>query len=719
MAGAAGMLHDLGKYTPCFQKMLTGARIKCPHAIHGALAVVEDPTGQKRAQAYPVAAIIAAHHAGLKDSGELKELLLAKDQRSEDRAALQAFWAVALVDQPGILAALRSVPASKSHPRVDLQIRMLLSCLVDADRLDTAGRRNVQLPLNAEKRLAQLERHLTGLASGATESGTAASVLAARASVQEACRASASREEKLFSLSVPTGGGKTLAAMRFALERAVAQPEEYRRIVVVIPYLSIIEQNAQVYRRVFGEESVLEHHSGAIFSVRPAVGDAQATHFLPQDEESSSATDPALAMHRPETENWDAPMIVTTSVRFFESLFSNHPSDLRRVHNLARSIIILDEVQTLPRRLLAPLLAILRELTEQWGCTLLMMTATQPAFEQRAGDGGTWLWPRGTVREIIPEPAALHRALQRVRIEWRLAGSVSWCDLATELLDHAQALCVVNIRDHAATLYGLLCAAGGDRLEDIFHLSTRMCAQHRLDVLGRIRLRLENGHPCLVVSTQLIEAGVDLDFPLAYRALGPLDAIIQVAGRVDREGKATGKAGKPAGRLIVFKTEDGKTPPNEYAEATGVTQALASSRDLQPDDLIAMHYYFERYYGEADANGRGEDLAAMRGDRVLKFKTLSDQFEMISSRTRDVFVPYAAGAVFITDLMQSHHLDHRLLRSLQRFVVGLQPWEFDAARRAGLIVESALGSELWICSTAAYDQQLGMLTRQDNEQLIV
>ena len=234
----------------------------------------------------------------------------------------------------------------------------------------------------------------------------------------------------LLSLAVPTGGGKTLAAMRFALERSFAEPEQFRCIIVVIPYLSIIEQNAEVYRSVFGGDAVFEHHSGAVYALSPKAVHGQDTgHFQARKEDETSSR----LTQRPETENWDSPVIVTTSVRFFETLFSNHPSDLRRVHNIARSIILLDEVQTLPRRLLAPLLAMLRELAADSGCAVVMATATQPAFEAQKTSQECYAWPRGTVSPIIAPALAkrMQDALQRVRIEWRLGTPTAWDHLAT------------------------------------------------------------------------------------------------------------------------------------------------------------------------------------------------------------------------------------------------------------------------------------------------
>jgi CRISPR-associated endonuclease/helicase Cas3 len=734
MASMAGLLHDYGKYTECFQKMIREGRGRCPHSIHGAIAARQFrlPRGEPSHNwAMPVVRAIAAHHAGLLDDAELRSKTNA-GLRSKARPGRQApdpdgyaataekIRPIAFRDEPAIERILDASAPPSAHCSQDLLTRILLSCLVDADRLDTARRTNVQAPLRASERLEQLLLHLNDLHAQAVARGGNKTVLDTRDQVQELCRMASHTSARLLSLAVPTGGGKTLATMRFSLERAAARPEETRRIIVVIPYLSIIEQNAEVYRKIFGDDAIFEHHSGAVYALSPKdVHGENIGQFEPRKE---SDTDANLPLKRLETENWDAPVIVTTSVRLFESLFSNHPSDLRRIHNIARSIIVLDEVQTLPRRLLSPLLGMLRELTEHWGCTVVMATATQPAFEARLPKHESYAWPKGTVTPIIPPEVAtqMHSDLRRVHIEWRIDRPTSWDELSAEMLTQPQALCVVNLRQHAARLYDTL-RLNADEIqrEGIFHLSTRMCAQHRLDVLAVIRDRLKKGLPCLVVSTQLIEAGVDVDFPIAFRALGPLDAIIQVAGRVDREGRLTAATGEPAGRLIVFESEDGKTPPYEYKEATAVTAGLAREGNVQTDDLAAMQSYFERYYGDADEQTRGEHLARMRDDNELAFATLADQFEMINSRTKDVFVAYKEGKELIRQLEKAHHLDVQLLRKLQRYSVGLQPWEFEEARKK-TIYEVFPGSDVWVCSNAAYEQYgRGLLTEQAVEGLIV
>ncbi len=697
LAKWSGLLHDYGKYTDCFQRRIVTGKGKCPHAIHGAAMAfggsAADPIGLR---APHIGFAIAGHHAGMPDRDVLK------DRADKSRAEAVELLERASRDLPEVGSLLRAgAPVlEKVGERFDLFTRMLFSCLVDADRLDTAGRAIAQEPLRAAERLEALLRHVSQLTGGSDQ------VRAERKEVLEDCLAAAAFPERLLSLSVPTGGGKTLAAMAFALKRAALDPEQYRRIIVVIPYLSIIEQNAEVYARIFGNEAILEHHSGSFERLQ----ERDTQHFAPQGEGEDVYQQDGK---RPETENWDAPLIVTTSVRFFESLFSNHPSDLRRVHNIARSIVILDEVQVLPRPLLGPLLDVMEELSKDWGCTFVMSTATKPAFEKPEEAGAKDLrWARGTVREIVRDPAELHRRLRRVAIDWRIREAVDWPEVAGWMLGERQALCVVNVRDHAAKLFEQLREARGED-PSLFHLSTRMCPAHRLDVIAAIRKRLQDGAPCLVVSTQLIEAGVDLDFPVAFRALGPLDSIVQVAGRADREGTLTDSLGAPGGRLIVFKPVDHRMPPNEYSHAAGVTEALAASRSIQPDDLEAMASFFERYYGEADL---GSKLVELR--KGAKFAALSDAFEMISSRTQDVFVPYGDGKRFIDELYAVGVLTGELRRKLQRYQVGLPPWEFQEAKRAG-VTELRPESNVWIAGDALYDPEMGLIPSQGAASLIL
>lgn len=719
LARLGGMLHDYGKYTDCFQRMLATGNGRCQHAIHGALLSY---LGTGAAGAKPclshVASAIAGHHAGLPDAtGEGRTLVV---RLKDDNYRREAFDLLdrATRDCPGLRQAIETLPQmrlTEQEPKaaqLDLYTRMLCSCLVDADRLDSAGHTPEQSPLRAEDRLPLLLAHLEELARRPGDD----LLRTMRRQVLEDCLAASSSQSRLFSLSVPTGGGKTLAAMAFALRRAKLQPERFRRVIVVIPFLSIIEQNAAVYSAIFGRDAILEHHSGSFVKLRQA--DEQFVAAETQDEEDGFQHSGL----RNATENWDAPLIVTTSVRFFESLFSNHPGDLRRVHNIARSIVILDEVQTLPRRLLGPLLGMIRELAEDWGVDFVFSTATQPGFERRSAKPDL-RWAPGTLTEIVRDPAPLRTALKRAEIRWEIDHSVTWPQVAERALSQSQSLAIVNLRNHASELYREVLRAASERGIDagaIFHLSTRMCAAHRLRKLAEIRGRLSGGKPCYVISTQLVEAGVDVDFPLVLRALAPLDSVVQAAGRADREGRLTTQLGRPGGEVVVFVPEDNGMPPNEYAEAAGITetmakQALEDGNSIQVDSAEAMNQYFERYYGGGD-KVLGKDLVDLRQSQ--SFATLAQQFEMISSRTRDVFVPDDEEARHaIQRLYAVKQLTPELRRLLQRHTVGLNPSEFQKA--GSVLSELTLASEIWIAADPAYDEHLGLVFEIRAESLIL
>ncbi len=705
MAACGGLLHDFGKYSDAFQDMIVSGKGRCQHSVHGAaLAYFGAKEGAAAPKAIHVALAIAGHHAGLPDiKGGASSLEERIKKYKEEATALVARAAndsnrlKEFFNQP-------FPPLDRSvAPHFDLFTRMLFSCLVDADRLDSAGRPIIQQPLNAPERLEKVLAEIARIAREKPD-GIVKNV---RHQVLQDCLAAGEFQERLLSLTVPTGGGKTLAAMACALKRAELHPEAYRRIIVVIPYLSIIEQNAQVYEDVFGQDAVLEHHSGAF----DRLTQKDPEHFVPSSGDGIEEDYQVSARHA-ETENWDSPLIVTTSVRFFESLFSNRPSDLRRVHNIARSIIILDEVQTLPRRLLAPLLEMIHELSNDWGCVFIFSTATQPAFQRQAnGARSDPRWEPGTVREIVQQPDAIRASLKRVHIEWEIERPIGWPEVARRMLSGPQSLAVVNLRDHASGLFDHAVSQAKERgiePQGLFHLSTRMCAAHRLNVLGVIRERLTKKLPCRVVSTQLVEAGVDLDFPIVFRALGPLDAIFQAAGRADREGLRTAVLGCPGGRVVVFLPEDNRLPPNEYKQATGLTDSLArkallDGASLQVDSAAALQEYFERYYSEgADL---GMNLQEMRAK--IQFATLAENFEMISNRTRDVFIPYGEEAqIAIEELRSIGRLTRELRRKLQRYVVGLQPYEFEKAR--GVLAEVRPGTEIWVAVERAYSEIKGL-----------
>ena len=691
----AGALHDLGKYTDAFQRRLDGSREKAPHAIHGAALAY------RRFASAETAFVIAGHHAGIPDRSDLQS----KVHKQEQTGDLTGLWSRALSDFP-LLADLSPLPHAVSLG-MDMRIRMLLSCLVDADRLDTeasaAGRTVCYEPHEADagQLLSALYRAIDSRVANVPDGV----VKQARREVLEHCIAAAEWPESILSLTVPTGGAKTLASLAFALERV--KRKMAHRVIVVIPYLSIIEQNAQVFRDALGDDVILEHHSGHFERLRPSKQDRDV---LVHEEVCEGDDVPGT---RQPTENWNVPVIVTTSVRFFESILSNRPSDLRRLHHVARSVVILDEVQTLPRHFLCPLLSVVKELSENWGVTFVSCSATQPAFMKPPNAlPGDARWQAGTMREIIREPAHLFQRLQRVTVEWPGPEATPWRQVAAGMAAAGQALCIVNTREQAATLYR---EVRGINAEGAIHLSTRQCAAHRLVILAEIRRRMNVGEPCLVCSTQLVEAGVDLDFPLVYRALGPLDSIIQAAGRCDREGKLTAEAGRPAGRLIVFRTEDAKTPPNAYKEATGTTETMLGEGRLDCiDDPAVLREFFNRHYGnEADLG------SALEKDRqALKFRTVADEFEMIADLTRDIFVSYDQKARDSLERLRAiGQMTAELRLDLQRYVVGLRAHEFREATVA--LHEVRKGSDLWICIDGFYDEDLGFVLKRSSGEFVV
>ena len=681
-ARAAGLLHDLGKYTPEFQDKIRGApHLKAPHSAHGA-AVARD------AKVLEAAFAIAGHHAGLPNPKGGTPCLW---ERTEAVArALADLWPVAVKDCPE-LSLCRDLrpPSPAATDAFDVRTRMLFSCLVDADRIDSSGDYRSGASLDAASRLDRLLAFVAERAAKVPEGP----VKRARMAVLEACRSAAARASNLFSLTVPTGGAKTLSSMAFALQRALAFPN-IRRVIVVIPYLSIIEQNAQVFVDALGPGAILEHHSG----------DTEA-----RDDEDAYEN-PA---RRRATENWDAPIIVTTSVRFFESLFSHRPSELRRAHNIARSVVILDEVQTLPRKFIQPILSIMQDLAANWNTTFLFCTATQPAFERSTSEDPRW--PPNTVQEVMPEPRELFRQLKRVEVEWPSRKS-TWKEIAGALVEAGRALSIVNTRKHAFDLYREVMRSPPIDGASVFHLSTRMCPAHRLKTIAEIKARLDlPGAPCIVVSTQLVEAGVDFDFPVVYRAVGPLDSIAQAAGRCDREGLLTAASGRPAGRVVVFQPENNELPPGVYTEATERTQALIRQGGLSIDNPDCIRQYFDRLYGEANL---GREIQGFR--ERLRFRDVGEEFKMIDDNTQSIFVPYdPAARDLIARLNSAGVLYLELRHGLQRYTVGLYESEIRTAVRTGILYEVRPSSNLWICPEGLYSEKLGFVTEPSADQMVV
>lgn len=671
LAYLSGLLHDLGKYNPQFQQYLRAVHAgrdhaPVPHAVWGAALIYGLARAQGTDAWKELGLPILGHHAGLEDAGIAA-------------TKLDAFWrdhGPEIVEAQGRLAAtglrlpVPPLPAFPSPTQREFAIRMIFSALVDADYLDTEGHFEPEQS-NLRGRgpsLQALWHRFEAAQRRILDDSTVVNRI--RREVYEACVRAASGAPGVYRLTVPTGGGKTRSGLAFALRHALAHG--LRRVVVAIPYTSIIDQTAQVYREILGDEAVLEHHSAL------------------EVPEGNEGQDESLLRQRLAAENWDAPVVVTTTVQLLESLFSNRPSKVRKIHRLSRAVIILDEVQTLPPELLAPTLDVLGLLAtpvEQggYGSTVVLSTATQPALDAVCGGDHPSL---AKAVEIVPDYPKHFARLKRVDYEWR-AEPVTWDALASEIEEQPQVMVVLNSRKDALALLSALEGA-----PDVFHLSTLLCGAHRRNVLQEVRSRLRGGEPVRLVSTQVVEAGVDLDFPVVYRAVGPLDRIVQAAGRCNREGKLP----SGMGRVIVFEPAEGRAPSGPYK--AGLEKARLLLRKYPPSRLHEpdlYHEYFRRLFADVDLDQRR--IQSYR--EQLNYPEVASRYRLIDARTVPVVVPYGDALSRLQEFKARS--GYGTWRRLQPYVVNLFAHEV-AAKRAWLepVVE---GLYVW---RGIYDERYGL-----------
>ncbi len=656
----AGLLHDLGKYSEKFQSYIEGKQSKGgDHSTAGAKKVLElAETPLDRLAATIIAFAIAGHHAGLADYKNLK------DRLNNPINPISDLWKSEIDTNVGPLWPTELDLSTTSKETCAFQLafwgRMIFSCLVDADYKDTEAfyashslkfpdRNWPDLQDHIDNIITKFEVHMAG-------KSTEGDLNALRGNILSHVRSKATESTGLFTLTVPTGGGKTLASLGFALDHA--RTHKLRRIIYAIPFTSIIDQTAAIFRTVLGDGFVLEHHS----AIEPE-----------KHEAWEQRTKLRLAM-----EDWAAPIVVTTNVQLFESLFANRPSRCRKLHNLAGSVIILDEAQTLPIKYLRPCLMALDELAKNYSCSIVFCTATQPALDVRDfKHGGLEL----EGRELAPDPAELARKLQRVQIT---IGHVLDDDQLIEALSQQdQGLIIVNSRKHALSLYQSAVRAG---LDGVVHLTTRQYAAHRRDILAKVRADLKDDKPCRLIATSLIEAGVDVDFPRVWRAEAGLDQIAQAAGRCNREGRRS-----TADSLVtVFTAKDNSPPP----EVRQLAADFARMADAYKDDLLspqAMKAYFHEVFWRKGAEQLDEKKILDRfiitgGKPVFEFQSVAQDFRLIESDLMPIIIPDNPAVQAVLDRLNSAEASAgKAARELQTFIVQVPPQAFNALRSNGRV----------------------------------
>ena len=600
LARLAGRWHDLGKYDPAWQAYLRaqvgpdGHRGRPPdHRRAGTVRAAD-------AKLSAVAFAVAGHHGGLPSATDLRSWLAEPAREPAVGAVVRR--ALATADGEAAPRAEASVALADRQPtdrlRFEMLVRLLFSALVDADFLDTEahltpGKREAREAAGEAIAPALLLERLRAW-SGARRV-TPSPVNEWRERWRREVVDLASNAPGLFRLALPTGAGKTLTGLEFALAHAVAHG--FRRVVIAVPFLTITDQVAKQYREALGDPGdagiVLEQHSGTDPTVKPG-----------QDEDED-VPDPARRWARLAAENWGAPVVVTTTVSLFESLLGNRPRRSRRVHRLAGSVTIIDEVQALPATLVEPLVQALRDLVAVGGASVVLCTATQPAFEAIPSLHDL------DATDLAPSAAPVPAPFRRTRQEWRTDGSATWAEVAGWLREVPQALVIVNTRRHSHELLDALDDPGA------WHLSSLMCGAHRRDVLDQVRADLRAGRPCRLVATQVVEAGVDIDFPFVARALAPWDGIVQAAGRCNREGRSE------FGTLRVFVPPDDAAPAGAYRTGIDITRQLAG-RDL--DDPDAAAEYFRRLFlnVNTDRDAVGEARRALDFPEVARLVRLVD-----------------------------------------------------------------------------------------------
>ena len=660
---ACGMLHDIGKYSLAFQdKIKNNSNRQVDHSTAGAKACFEKG-GMYSFMSY----CIAGHHSGLPDYGSSSDPGNAPTLQGRKKKHIEDCDAYKSEIHIPEIKTLPFDPKDSPDPDFSLSvfIRMLYSCLVDADFLDTEyfmkeGRTQRETGEEPSVLLEKLKKHVAGwLLNEDTET-----VNGRRTEILRHCFECGHKERGIFQLTVPTGGGKTIASLAFALQHAVENQMD--RVIYVIPYTSIIEQNAEVFREILGEQNVLENHYNV-------------------DYESTEELKPMQLA----SENWDKPVVVTTNVQFFESLFANKSSKCRKLHNIANSVIIFDEAQMLPTDYLKPCIAVMEELVANFGSSIVLCTATQPAlspFFQR----------KMPVTELCPRVEEQFRFFERVTFQ--NVGTISEDELIEKLQKEEQALCIVNTKKRAQRLYQKM------KGEGVFHLSTAMYPKHRRRVLDKIRQLVKDGKRCILISTSLVEAGVDLDFCTVYRQLAGVDSMIQAAGRCNREGKRAAQDSF----AYLFQFEEKEYVPGQQLQIDVSKMLLSEGEDIS--SLHGIEKYFEALY-----HFRGESLDKKKifeefKDKRYNFAKAAKEFKLIEENTLTVFISREEEAEELLWQIKHQGYTKSGMRKAGQYCVQLYENDIEKLRGAGMLRQVPGGIENFyeLVDSGQYSEEMGL-----------
>lgn len=645
-----GMMHDIGKYSEEFQnKIANDLNVKVDHSTAGAIEINKKIEMFGKLLAY----CIAGHHGGLPDGGSksdtaIESTLNGRLKREKRLPDYQRYQNDINADEFMLEKFPNIKPLNKGGFSLSFYIRMIYSCLVDSDFLDTEefmndGKVDRGADYNYKLFKKKLNDYVGKFKNKERE------INKKRAEIFNNCISKSEYKRGLYTLTVPTGGGKTVSSLAFAINHVLEH--EMDRIIYVIPYTSIIEQTGKIFKDILGQENVLEHHSNFDF----------------KDDE-----DLILRKLKLSSENWDIPIVVTTNVQFFESLFSNKSSRCRKLHNIANSVIIFDEAQMIPIEFLTPCLMSIAELVMSYNSTCILCSATQPSLKNR--------FPKSIdINEICEDTESLYEFFRRTEVIDR--GKMEASQIAEEMNSYNQALCIVNNKKHAMEIYSKLNGEG------TFHLSTRMCPKHRNVVIDDIKKRLKNKLPCKVVSTQLIEAGVDVDFPVVYRSMAGLDSIVQAGGRCNREGKLD------VGIINIFEPESifTKNMPSSIKRPIEVTKAVMErfTDILSPQ---AIKHYFEELYdfeGEEGLDIKNIYKEMERGAEGcnfnFNFKQIAEKFKLIDENTIPIIVEFDDAAKELVNKLRYIDEYKSILRAIQLYVVNAYEKEFDKMQGANMI----------------------------------